>query len=253
MLERRDAWELSAEGTRHPVATTAARAGRRPSALHRVRRLGWPQPEWWVAAAAVGAWVWLAAAPHPHAGHRMAPDAPWIGAMVVAMMLPLTLPAVRHVARSSPGRRRHAGVAEFLAGYLAVWMLAMLALAAVVSAAASVTGWVAAGAGAAVAAALWEVAPARTRHLRRCERTVPLAPRGWRADADCARFGARTGVSCVGTCWALMAACVAVPHGLPLMAALFGVQLSARHLRQHSPALSSAVVLAVCAAALHGG
>lgn len=247
MLERRDAWELSGEGARR--TTTAARAARWPSALH---RFGGRHPEWWVAAAAVGAWVWLAAAPHPHAGHRMAPGTLWLGTIVVAMMLPLTLPGVRHVARSSPGRR-HAAIAEFLAGYLAVWMLAMLALAAVVSAAASVAGWAAAGAVAALAAAAWEVAPARARHQRRCERTVPLPPRGWRADADRARFGARAGVSCVGTCWALMAACVAVPHGLAVMAVLFAVQLSARYRRDHSPALSAAVVLGVCAAALYGG
>lgn len=233
--------------------TTAGRAARWPSTLHRARRFGWRHPEWWPAASAAGAWVWLAAAPHPHAGHVMAPGALWLAVMAVAMMAPLTLPGVRHVARSSLWRRRHAAIAEFLAGYLAVWMLAMLAIAAAVSAGASVGGWAAAGAVAAVAAALWELAPARARHLRRCERTAPLAPRGWRADADCAGFGARAGVSCVGTCWALMAACVAVPHSLPVMAVLFGVQLSARYRRHHSPAASAAAVLGVCTAALYAG
>jgi predicted metal-binding membrane protein len=79
---------------------------------------------------------------------------------------------------------------------------------------------------------------------------MPLAPRGWRADADCARFGAMAGASCVSVCWALMAVCVVFAHSLPVMAVLFAVQLTGRYRRDPSPALTALAVLGVCLAAL---
>lgn len=222
-----------------------------PGALHRARRFGWRHPEWWVALAAAGAWVWMFAMPHPHAGHGgHGADVWWTGAMVVAMMLPLTIPHVRHVARSSLWRRRHRGIAGFLAGYVAVWMLAMMAIAAALGAGSRLAGWTVVAGVVTAAAVLWEVAPGRPGLVHRCGRTMPLAPRGWRADADCARFGAVAGASCVAVCWALMAACVVFAHSLPVMAVLFGVQLSGRYRRDPSPALAALAVLGVCLVAL---
>ncbi len=243
------------------AAAAHARPGAGPGVLHRVRRFGWRHPEWWVVAAAAGAWAWTFALPHPHAGHGghatpAGPGALGTGVMVVAMMLPLTLPGVRHVARSSLWRRRHRAVAGFLAGYLAVWTPAMLAITVAAGAGTSLAGWTAAAVAATAAAALWELAPAKRRWQRRCERTVPLAPRGWRADADCARFGALAGASCVPACWALMAACVVFAHSLPVMAVLFGVQLSGRYRRHPSPVPAALAVLGVCLlslAARHAG
>ena len=170
--------------------------------------------------------------------------------MVVAMMLPLTIPHVRHVAESSLWRRRHRGIAGFLAGYVAVWMLAMMAIVAALDAGSRLAEWTVVAGLVTAAAVLWEVAPGRRRLLHRCGRTMPLAPRGWRADADCARFGLRSGASCVAVCWALMAACVVFAHSLPVMAVLFGVQLSGRYRRDPSPALAALAVLGICLAAL---
>lgn len=223
-----------------------------PGVLLRARRFGWRHPEWWVAAAAAGAWMWMFAVPHPHThgGHAAGADVRWAGVMVVAMMLPLTIPHVRHVARSSLWRRRHRAIAGFLAGYVGVWMLAILAVVAVLAAGSRLAGWMVVAGLVTGAAVLWEVAPGKRRLLRRCGRTVPLAPRGWRADADCARFGAMAGASCVSVCWALMAACVVFAHSLPVMAVLFGVQLSGRYRREPSPALAALAVLGVCLAAV---
>ncbi|HEY0153072.1 MAG TPA: DUF2182 domain-containing protein [Longimicrobium sp.] len=220
-----------------------------PGVLHRARRFGWRHPEWWVLACAAWAWAWMLTMPHPH-GHATGADVRWTGAMVIAMMLPLTIPHVRHVARSSLWRRRHRGIAGFLAGYLAVWMLAMMAIVAALGIGGRLTGWTVVAGVATAAVVLWEVAPFRRRMLRRCGRTMPLAPRGWRADADCARFGAQAGASCVSVCWALMAVCVVFAHSLPVMAVLFGVQLSGRYRRDPSPALAALAVLGVCLAAL---
>jgi len=224
-----------------------------PGVLHRARRFAWRHPEWWVAVAAAGAWVWMLTVPHPHAGHgghRAGPDLRWTGVMVVAMMLPLTIPHVRHVAQSSLWRRRHRGIAGFLAGYVAVWMLAMMVIVAALDAGSRLAEWRVVAGLVTAAAVLWEVAPGRRRLLHRCGRTMPLAPRGWRADADCARFGLRSGASCVAVCWALMAACVVFAHSLPVMAVLFGVQLSGRYRRDPSPALAALAVLGICLAAL---
>jgi predicted metal-binding membrane protein len=230
------------------------------------RGLSLRQPEWWVVAAAVGAWVWMAAMAHPaaapdghaaHAGHAPAGAVAdvgngviWTGVMVAAMMLPLTLPSVRHVAASTRGWRRHRAAAGFLAAYLAVWMLAMWAIAGAWSAAASIAGWTLAAGIAVAAAVVWEVAPAKRHLLHRCRRTQPIASGGWRADGDCIRFGSAAGAECVASCWALMALCVAFGHSLGVMAALFGVQLAGRYVRQPSPVLAAAAVLVVCLASI---
>lgn len=214
-----------------------------PGLLNRVRVFGWRHPEWWAVLASVLAWAYLASAAHGHAGHGTGAAA--MAAMVVAMMLPLTIAQLRHVALSSLWRRRHRAAAGFIAGFLAVWLAVEAVLAVAWRGMGSLAGAALAAGVVAVAAALWELAPAKRRHLRRCHRTVPLAPSGWRADADCARFGAAMGVSCVGTCWALMLASAAFAHSLPVMLALFGVQLSGRYRRRHSAPLAAAVVLAV--------
>lgn len=218
-----------------------------PGLLDRARLFGWRHPEWWAVLASALAWAYLAA--RGHAGHGTGAAA--AGAMVVAMMLPLTIAQLRHVALSSLWRRRHRAAAGFIVGFLAVWIAVEAVLAAAWWGMASLAGATLAAGAVAVAAALWELAPAKRRHLRRCHRTVPLAPSGWRADADCARFGAAMGVSCVGTCWALMLASAAFAHSLPVMLALFGVQLSGRYRQRHSAPLAAAAVLAALAAVQH--
>ncbi len=233
-----------------------ATAGTQPvpsaGALGKVRGYARQHPAWWVVPAAAAAWALMPVIPHPHAGHHGHAPAGGPGAlatlaMIVAMMLPLAVPSIHHVARSAA--RQHRAMACFLAGYLSVWMLIMLAITAAWTFAASLAGWTAAAAGAVAVAALWEVVPARQRHARRCDRTVPIAPGGWRAHADCARYGATSGLACAGTCWALMAICVAFAHSLPVMAVLFGVQVSGRY-RRLSPSLAALAVLAAGAAAV---
>lgn len=236
--------------------------GVQPGSLEKLRRTGWNHPEWWVVAVAAVAWVFMAGmaypgAADPHAGHAgMAGMAPGGGhghhgvlgmaAMVIAMMLPLTLANVRHVAWSSLWGRRHRAILAFLAGYLAVWILVQAGIAGAWGLMASFTGWKTAGIAAMAAAALWEVSPLKRQRLRRCHRTVPLAPRGWRADADCARYGVTTGLSCAAMCWAIMAACAAFAHSLLVMIVLFGVQLSGRYQRHPSPSLAALAVVGVC-------
>jgi predicted metal-binding membrane protein len=97
-----------------------------------------------------------------------------------------------------------------------------------------------------VVATSWEVSPTKRRRLRRCQRTVPLSPRGWRADSDCARYGVSTGLACVTTCWALMVAAAAFSHSLLVMAVLFGVQINGRYKRRPSLPLAALAVYGAC-------
>lgn len=231
--------------------TGAATAGARP-APHPVRAWFWAHPEWWAMALAGAGWAALAAgalAGADHGAHGGGPSWP-AGAMVTAMMVPLVVPHVRFVAGSSLWRRRHAAVGWFLVGYLGLWAVAQAGLEVGWAWASGRLGQTAAAAAAVAAAALWEVTPAQLRRRRRCHRLVPLAPRGWRADAACARYGVATGARCLAVCWAAMLVCAAFGHGLPVVAAVFGVQLSGRY-RPRPPARWHALVLlGVGAAAL---
>jgi Predicted metal-binding integral membrane protein (DUF2182) len=244
-----DSPEANLAFPRMPLTVGPWRNARR---RHTLQRLAGRNPQWWMILLAVGAWIVLAAAPHGHAAHGSAHhgagrDSLALAAMVVAMMLPLTLGPVRELARSSSWRRRVHAAAAFLAGYLAVWMLAMLAIDAAWTLTASRTGSVAASVTAAAAAVLWQFAW-RAR-LQPTHHDAPVT-RKWLTDASCARLGVVAAGGCVASCWALMAACVAFAHSLPVMMALFCVQMIGRHRPATSPAITALAVLGVCAASL---
>ena len=80
----------------------------------KLRRLAWRNPEWWVVMAAATAWMFMAGMSHPHASHDGITTGSdhvkhtlGVVAMVIAMMVPLTVANVRHVALYSLWRRRH--------------------------------------------------------------------------------------------------------------------------------------------------
>jgi len=176
----------------------------------------WSYPEWWSLALSCLAWTVMLGHRVSSAGtgvHHLSFEqefSDWM-VMVAAMMLPLTVDAVRATALRSLWRRRHRAIAGFLAGYMVPWLVA---------------GWLvttlrmevwahsaAAPAVAFLAAALWLLTPAHRRALAACHRTQPLAPVGWRADLDCLRFGGTIGTACVRSCWPLMVACALAGHG----------------------------------------
>ena len=108
--------------------------------------------------------------------------------MTVAMMLPMVAEHVRLTAERSLWRRRHRAMAGFVTGYLGLWALGGVVVA--------LLPLHPSGRTAAIAfaiAGVWQLTPWKRRGLVGCHRTMPLAPRGWRADADCVRFGWRVG------------------------------------------------------------
>ena len=93
----------------------------------------------------------------------------------------------------------------FVAGYLAVWMIAGAALQAVALAARWAAPAPLAYLGVAAAAAMvWQISPAKQWCLNRCHRQPHLSAFGAAADRDAFDFGLTNGASCVGACWALM-------------------------------------------------
>ncbi|MGH3901032.1 MAG: DUF2182 domain-containing protein [Pseudonocardiaceae bacterium] len=219
--------------------------------------LAW-RPEWPIAVVVAMAWVALAvisASPShqgvhaAHGVHSATSTPAAIGAAVggwplgawalmsVAMMVPVTLPAVRHVGLNSIRRRRRWAMAVYVASYLAVWVLfGVLALAfvwALRSTGPGSTGTWSTGTwstglgdhqlvvGALVIATGWQLTKWKRRAVVACQRTVPLPPTGWRADYGCAHFGVRQAGRCVISCWPLMLLMAVVGHSsLVIMAAL---------------------------------
>lgn len=209
-----------------------------------IRRLAWEHPEWWTLAISLLAWVLLVsqgaaidrgmhlAHTHVHAtsgGHLAATG--WMSdllestLMIAAMMLPLVIASVRLAAFRSLWRRRHLAIAGFLVGYVAMWSLASaLMLTLLHKAVGSVFPWrlstaSAAALGLAIAAA-WQLTSLKRSALRACHQASPLAPSGWRANADCLRYGFVSAGRCVANCWALMLVPMLASHNLVVMAGI---------------------------------
>jgi predicted metal-binding membrane protein len=216
-------------------------------------------PEWWMLTASLGAWGFLVAAPWGRALSLCTADRVGLatlsppyetrlletGVMAIAMMPPLVIFSVRHVAFRSYRDRRSRAIAEFLAGYLGVW----IALAAVFFGVLALPPFSGAGDDVSViliayaAALVWQLTPWKRIALWRCHRTVPLAAEGWQAVADCLRFGTAIGASCVASCWILMALPLLGAHGFASMACLQAAMLHERYQRQVRPRMTGSVLL----------
>ena len=172
---------------------------------------------------------------HDHGGHRPTSDgmgsamptanAPaaipgMLGAlggwtlMTIGMMVPVTLPAVRHVGLNSLRSRRRRAMAVYVAVFVGVWVaFGAVALTAerIAHETSGVDGRVLLALALTVAAT-WQLTRIKRRALFACRRTVPLPPVGRRADAGCARFALVQGWRCVVSCWALMLVMLVAGH-----------------------------------------
>jgi predicted metal-binding membrane protein len=142
--------------------------------------------------------------------------AAWLG-MMVLMMLPALWPWLtlfsRMAPRAYPGRRPVAVVAQFGAGYLAVWLAYSAAAAALqlelqrlallrVDLSMSATG----GGLVLLLAGSFQLTPLKDACLSHCRSPLGFFLARWDGGAGGPfRMGARHGAFCVGCCWALMA------------------------------------------------
>ncbi len=137
---------------------------------------------------------------------------PYTMIMTVAMMGPAALAGIRHTGLNSLRWRRRRAMTEYASAYLAVWLGYQLALLAAVAVLPRAPGSRALCL-ALFAAAAWQFSPLKRRWLRDCHLSVPLPPRGWRAERAALRFGMRNGRSCLGSCWCLMLVMAVAPSG----------------------------------------
>jgi predicted metal-binding membrane protein len=134
--------------------------------------------------------------------------------MVLAMMLPLAIAPLWHVRERSFARRRGRSMALFIAGFIAVWMLAGVILQTAALLTRLMVPEPLACFGLALAIALlWQVSPAKQWFLNRCHQRRPLAAFGFAANLDAFGFGVRNGAACAGACWALMLATLLIGQG----------------------------------------
>jgi len=195
-----------------------------------------PAPSWsrsGVAAAvivAAAAVAWLAVI-HEARGMVSAPGTMGYGlagflvfwtVMMAAMMLPAVAPVgelyARTIRMQAPERRtRTARVAGLVAGYLIAWAAFGLAAFAIADLAGrlaardpDVARW--AGAAALVAAGVYQFTPAKNRCLSHCRSPlgVLLHVSSYRGPLRDVRAGLYHGAYCVGCCWGLMAALIAL-------------------------------------------
>jgi predicted metal-binding membrane protein len=182
-----------------------------------LRRFVWRHPEWWMLSVAATCWVSeIAGGAHSaHGAGYVAQAGSW-AVMVAAMMFPLVVVPARGVAFASLWRRRNRAIAEYLSGYLAVWLLIGVAYLYLAEAFPQLYSGTA-GAGWLLLAAVWQLAPIRLRAVRACHARLALAPSGVRADLDCLKFGLWHGCNCVVSCWALMFVAMTGAHNAAWM------------------------------------
>ena len=221
-------------------------------------RTHWYHPEWCVVALATTGWLSLLLASTTEPAlvlgmpevHTPAEALEHSAVMAAAMMAPLVVAQVNHVAVFSVWRRRYRAAAEYLLGYLGIWTLAGAALMVGGSAAAELLGWRPTIVMGFIIATAAVARPTRRRLVRQCWTTRPLAMGGWRADRDCVQLGALMAQRCIATSWALMLA-VMVEHGLIMMAAATAVTLAERRGRlKPDKVVAATVALGLTALAL---
>lgn len=233
-------------------------------AVLRIAAAAWPaeppsvwtmrHPEWWSLAISGFAWLVLMVGGPDNATAlcTRTPQSPLPGAlfgwvaMTLAMMPPLVVLSVRHVGFRSIRGRRHIAIAEFLAGYLGVWLATGTVLlvvfvaadAALVTTDRRLVTILAYG-----ATMLWQFTPMKRRALWRCHRAVPLAMAGWRADLSCLRFGIGAGRDCLSSCWLLMTLPLVSPHSAASMICVQMAMLHERYQRARYPRRGPSVLL----------
>lgn len=147
---------------------------------------------------------------------RMAVFAAGWTLMVIAMMLPGSLPLINLFSRMAVRRPdRTALIGRLIAGYLGVWAIFgavafrgdayVHAAAARLPAVGDAAQWI--GVAVLLLAAIYQVTPLKEMCLTKCRSPYSFVAEHWRgtnAAAEALRLGAAHGLFCVGCCWTLM-------------------------------------------------
>jgi predicted metal-binding membrane protein len=145
--------------------------------------------------------------------------------MIVAMMLPTSVPLVRLFSSMSAGRRNHRRlVSLLLAGYLGVWIvfgITLHALDAELHALVRQSDWLTVhawliGPAVLILAGMYQFAPLKYHCLDKCRSPITFIAARWRGRRELVtafRLGVDHGAFCIGCCWSLMLVLFAVGAG----------------------------------------
>jgi predicted metal-binding membrane protein len=145
--------------------------------------------------------------------------------MIVAMMLPTSLPLVVVFHRLTRQRQNQAWLlGSLLAGYLSMWIVFGVAVHVgdgLLHAAVAQSAWLeahawAVGAGLLVLAGLYQFTPLKYACLDQCRSPLSFLTEHWRgrhAGTQAFRLGVHHGLFCIGCCWSLMLLMFAVGMG----------------------------------------
>jgi predicted metal-binding membrane protein len=210
---------------RHSLARSASRSNRRRDPF-----LGWRAATYlalfviaalaWRLAASRGTDMDMAMGPGPVAFFMVT----WV-VMMAAMMFPSVAPMVATYVSIQRGRRAKrmpappGATAFFVGGYLVAWSAVGLPCYLLLRAGAQLTGdsmfwhdngrWLTTAV--LVGAAVYELSPAKYACLSRCRGPIGFILSNWRdGRAGALRMGGTQGLWCIGCCWGLMAALVAL-------------------------------------------
>jgi predicted metal-binding membrane protein len=175
----------------------------------------------------------------------------WV-AMMAAMMFPSIYPMVS-LYRSM--QRVRGGTACFVGGYLVTWTAAGVIAYVLVELVQGTLSWEDGGQWVAVAvlvaAAIYEVTPAKAVCLKHCRSPLAFVMGHWRDGRDGAlRMGLIHGAWCLGCCWGLMAALFALGVMSVAWMALIALLIATEKLLPWRLAAQTAVVVTLLALAL---
>jgi predicted metal-binding membrane protein len=156
--------------------------------------------------------------------------------MLLAMMSPIVIPPLYYIRLRSFTNRRARSTALFLAGYIAIWMVAgsvLLAIELAVNLLAPQSYLTAAAV--VLIALVWQFSPIKQRCLNRCCAYPVLSAFGVAADFDALRFGLTHGVWCAISCWALMLGPMLLQRGHVMAMALVTLLIFSERLEGPAP------------------
>jgi predicted metal-binding membrane protein len=174
---------------------------------------------------------------------KAAPSVGWFVSLWVAMSAAMMLPTVVPAASLATTLGRSA--VSFVGGYFLLWAGSGLAAFAVARLVAGGRGW---AVGALVAAALYQLSPFKHACLRRCR-----SPLGSLLRRGAFAAGLEHGVVCLGCCWALMLALLALGIGSMLWMAAFAAAIFVEKVTTVGAHAWGPVALALLAAAFVTG
>jgi predicted metal-binding membrane protein len=222
----------------------------------------------WGGVTVIAAAAWLLMTVTHRSGHHhpgtLAPALTGWLIMVVAMMLPTTLPLLELLRRLLAARGAAPSILGVAAaGYVAVWTAAGTVL---VAAQVTTGSWLAHRSwllshprallgGALLLAGAYQFTAVKDRCLTACRSPRGMALRRWQgarpAAAEATDIAVRYAASCVGCCWALMAVGLVTGAGSPIAMALLTTLMAAERLTRHGAALvrpvGAAAVIVGCA------